>query len=107
VIGGTKTDMVVWANPDVHVQMWVGAEDRLPRRMRAIFAADPLKLRHDMEFSNWQLDPALPADTFTSAKALAAGRMAFKAPGPPPRGARPITEGRTKAAPPKAPAKSN
>ncbi len=107
VIGGTKTDMLVWANPDVHVQMWIGAEDRLPRRMRAIFAADPLALRHEMEFSNWQLDPALPADTFTSAKALAAGRMAFKAPGPPPRGARPITESRPKAAPAKAPAKSN
>jgi hypothetical protein len=106
VIGGTKTDMVVWANPDVHVQMWIGTDDKLPRRMRATFAADPLQLRHEMEFSNWQLDPVLPADTFTSAKAQAAGRMAFKSPGPPPRGAKPITESKPKAAAPKAPATS-
>jgi hypothetical protein len=97
VVGGTRTDMVVWANPDVFVQIWLGADDKLPRRMRAIFAADPLALRHEMEFSNWQLDPALPADTFTSAKAQSAGRMAFASPGPPPKGARPIAARKPKA----------
>jgi hypothetical protein len=107
VVGGTKTDMVVWANPDVFVQMWIGADDKLPRRMRAIFAADPLALRHELEFSNWQLDPVFPPDTFASAKAQSAGRMAFASPGPPPRGAKPITMGTPKAAAPKAPAKSN
>jgi hypothetical protein len=85
--------------------MWIGADDKLPRRMRAIFAADPLALRHEMEFSNWQLDPTFPPDTFTSAKAQSAGRMAFASPGLPPRGAKPITAG--KAAPAKAPAKAN
>ena len=108
VMGGTKTDMVVWANDDVFVQAWIGADDKLPRRMRAIFAADPLALRHEMEFSNWQLDPVVAPDTFASAKAQTAGRMAFAAPGPPPKGAKPITAGKsTKAAPVKAPAKSN
>ncbi len=108
MMGGTKTDMVVWANDDVFVQAWIGADDKLPRRMRAIFAADPLALRHEMEFSNWQLDPVVAPDTFASTKAQTAGRMAFAAPGPPPKGAKPITEGKsTKAAPVKAPAKSN
>ncbi len=106
IVGGTRTDMVVWANPDVFVQVWLGADDKLPRRMRAVFAADPLALRHEMEFSNWQLDPALPADTFTSAKAQNAGRMAFASPGPPPKGAKPITMGTSKA-PAKAPPKTN
>jgi len=96
--------MVVWANKDVFVQIWIGADDKLPRRMRAVFAADPLKLRHEMELSNWQLDPALPAGTFTSAKAQTAGRMAFASPAPVPRGARPLTAGKPAA---KAPAKSN
>jgi hypothetical protein len=90
----------------VFVQVWLGADDKLPRRMRAVFAADPLALRHEMEFSNWQLDPALPADTFTSAKAQNAGRMAFASPGPPPKGAKPITMGTSKA-PAKAPPKTN
>ncbi|MCC7325658.1 MAG: DUF2092 domain-containing protein [Burkholderiales bacterium] len=107
VMGGTRTDMVVWANPDVFVQMWIGADDKLPRRMRAIFAADPLALRHEMELSNWQLDPALPPDTFTSAAAQSAGRMAFAAPAPPPRGAKPITSGRSTPASGKAPGASD
>jgi hypothetical protein len=108
VVGGTKTDMMVWANDDVFVQIWIGADDKLPRRMRAVFAADPLGLRHDMELSNWQLDPVLAPDTFVSAKAQAAGRMPFKAPGPPPRGAKPIIKGAAPASPPaKAAPKSN
>jgi len=108
VIGGTKTDMIVWASNDVFAQIWIGADDKLPRRMRAIFAADPLGLRHDMELSNWQLDPVVSPDTFASAKAQSAGRMAFKAPGPPPRGAKPIIKGAAPASPPaKAAPKSN
>ena len=108
VVGGTKTDMMVWANDDVFVQIWIGADDKLPRRMRAVFAADPLGLRHDMELSNWQLDPVVAPDTFVSAKAQAAGRMPFKAPGPPPRGAKPIIKGAAPASPPaKAAPKSN
>src|SRR5512141_2954824 len=52
VVGGTKTDMVVWANDDVFLQIWIGVEDKLPRRLRAIFRTDPLELRHEMELSN-------------------------------------------------------
>ena len=108
VVGGTKTDMMVWANDAVFVQIWIGADDKLPRRMRAVFAGDPLGLRHDMELSNWQLDPVVAPDTFVSTKAQAAGRMAFKAPGPPPRGAKPIIKGATPASPPaKAAPKAN
>ena len=56
VVGGTKTDMVAWANDDVFLQIWIGADDKLPRRIRAIYRTDPLDLRHEMELSNWQLD---------------------------------------------------
>jgi hypothetical protein len=102
VIGGTKTDMVAWANNDVFLQIWIGADDKLPRRIRAMYRADPLALRHQVDFSNWQIDPAVPPDTFVSAKAQAAGRMAFAAPAPPPKGVKPLTTGKSKpAAPPK------
>lgn len=109
VVGGVKTDMVAWANNDVFLQVWIGADDRLPRRIRATYRADPLGLRHEMELSNWQLDPVVPADAFASAKAQAAGRMDFAAPKPPPRGAKPLTAGKpaSTAAPAKAPAKTN
>lgn len=97
-VGGTKTDMVVWANNAVHVQAWIGADDKLPRRMRAVFAGDPLGLRHEMELSNWQLDPVVAADAFASQKVHTAGRMVFGAPTPPPKGAKPIIKGAAPAA---------
>ena len=37
IVGGVKTDMVAWANDDVFMQMWVGVDDKLPRRIRAVF----------------------------------------------------------------------
>ncbi len=105
VIGGVKTEMVAWANNDVFLQIWIGADDKLPRRIRAMYRADPLALRHQVDLSNWQLDPVVAPDTFTSAKAQTAGRMAFAAPAPPPKGVKPLTA--NKAAPAKAPAKTN
>src|SRR4029434_1854949 len=55
IVGGTTTDMIAYANEDVFVQMWVGAEDKLPRMLRAVFSQDPARMRHQMELSNWQL----------------------------------------------------
>jgi hypothetical protein len=108
VVGGVKTDMVAWANDDVFMQIWIGAEDKLPRRIRAVFRADPLRLRHELELSNWQLDPAVPPETFASQKAQSAGRMAFAAPAPPPRGVKPVAIGKSaKAAKTPAAPKSN
>ena len=104
-VGGIKTDMVAWANDDVFLQIWIGADDKLPRRVRATFRADPLRLRHELELTNWRLDPALSPETFTSASAQSAGRMAFAAPSPPPRGVKPLTG--AKSAPVKAKAAAN
>ena len=80
VVGGVKTDMVAWANKDVFLQIWIGVDDKLPRRVRAIYAADPLQLRNELELSNWQLDAAIAPDAFVSAKAQAAPRMEFVRP---------------------------
>lgn len=109
VIGGTKTDMVAWASNDVHLQMWIGADDQLPRRIRAMFSTDPLRLRHQVDFADWRLDAAVAPETFASAKAQAAGRMAFAAPAPPPKGVKPLTAGTPAPAKAtaKAPAKTN
>jgi len=90
-VGGTTTDMVAYAGDGVFVQVWIGAEDKLPRRARAMFRKDPLRLRHQVDFSGWQLDGTLPAGTFTSERAAKANRIPFAHPdpGPPPDAARP------------------
>src|SRR4029450_2122930 len=69
VVGGTTTDMVAIVNHWVFEQIWIGADDKLPRKVRATFLADPARLRHEIAFSQWQLDPAVPAGGFGSARA--------------------------------------
>ena len=80
VVGGTTTDMVAIVNNWVFEQIWIGADDKLPRKVRATFLADPARLRHEMELSNWQLDPTVPADAFASSSATSATRIAFTRP---------------------------
>jgi hypothetical protein len=94
VVGGTTTDMVVYAAHGVFVQMWIGAADRLPRRARAMFRKDPLRLRHQVDFSDWKLDVTVPAGAFASARAAAAKRIPFAHPdpGPGPGAAPPAAE---------------
>jgi hypothetical protein len=79
-VGGVPTEALAWATNDVFIQMWIGTEDKLPRRIRAMFANDPLKLRHDMQLSNWQIDPSHAPETFASAKAKGAQPMGFAKP---------------------------
>ncbi len=79
-VGGVKTDMVAWANDDVFLQIWIGVDDKLPRRIRALFRTDPLELRHEMDLSNWQLDGPIAQDAFASQKAQAAKHIAFSSP---------------------------
>ena len=87
-VGGVPTEAVAWATNDVFIQMWVGTEDKLPRRIRAMFANDPLKLRNDMQLSNWQVDLSHAEGTFASPKAQGAQRIPFAKPvaAPPPAG---------------------
>ena len=97
VVAGTTTDMVAYVTGDVFVQIWIGADDKLPRRIYAIYLNDHARLRHVLELSNWQLDNAIPADAFVPADAAGAARIAFARPDAsdapemkPPSGTRPI-----------------
>ncbi len=92
VVGGTTTDMVAYDTGGVFVEIWIGTEDKLPRMLRAVYEDDPLRLRHQLELSNWKIDPTLPADVFGSAKATAAKHIKFArpdAPLPPPGNTKP------------------
>jgi hypothetical protein len=80
VVGGTTTDMIAYDTGGVFVEIWIGAEDKLPRMLRAIFADDPQKLRHRLELSNWHIDPNVTADFFTSEKATNAKHIKFARP---------------------------
>jgi hypothetical protein len=80
VVGGTTTDMVAYANNNVFLQVWIGTEDKLPRMIRGVYRSDKAHLRHQLEFSNWQLDVAVPEDAFASKSAGSAKPIAFAHP---------------------------
>ena len=61
------------------VQMWIGAEDKLPRMLRAVWN-DPAQLRHQMECRTGGSIP-VPADAFASGKAEGDAHS-VRAPGP-------------------------
>src|SRR5207249_3441757 len=82
VVGGTTTDMVAYIDHGVFIQAWIGAGDKLPRLLHAVYLDDPERLRHTLVLSDWQLDAAVPPDTFTSAKAASANPMPFAHPHP-------------------------
>src|SRR5258705_13518188 len=75
IVGGTTTDIVAYVTGDVFVQIWIGAADKLPRRVYAVYLTDRARLRHVLELSNWELDGPVPAAAFVSAKAASAHRI--------------------------------
>jgi hypothetical protein len=96
VVGGTTTDMVAYANNDVFIQIWIGAEDKLPRRLRGVYRTDPARLRHQMELLDWQLDITVPAEAFAATRAANANPISFAHPNPKPApGAKPPAKVKT------------
>ena len=80
MVGGTKTEMLAWANPR-------GIPADLDRRRRQTAAPSargiqrrPAGLRHELDLSNWQIDAEISADAFTSEKAKSAPPMKFDRP---------------------------
>lgn len=81
VVGGVTTDIVVLVGRFVHVQLWIGSEDKLPRMALAIFLEDPARYRHAVQLSDWKLDPPLAADAFTFTPPADTVRIPFAPPG--------------------------
>lgn len=100
VVAGITTDIVAYAGDGVFAQVWIGAEDKLPRLVRAIYLDDPDHLRHELAITDWKLDEAVPADTFAPpGSAATAKHIPFEA-------ARPQQPANAKPVPKAKPAKS-
>src|SRR5277367_369797 len=84
VIGGVTTDIVAYVTNRVFVQAWIGADDKLPRILRAIYLDDKLQQRHILVLSNWKLNPDVQPDVFGTPAAASAKHIKFAHPGAPP-----------------------
>ncbi|MBP0595753.1 DUF2092 domain-containing protein [Paraburkholderia sp. LEh10] len=80
LVDDTTTDMVAYVTGDVFVQAWIGTEDKLPRRIYAVYLNDPARLRHVLALTHWELDPALPANAFVPSDTSGAAPIAFERP---------------------------
>jgi hypothetical protein len=83
VIGGVTTDIVAYITNGVFIQAWIGADDKLPRILRAIYLDDKLQQRHILAMSNWKLDPEVSPDVFGTPAAASAKHIKFDNPSPP------------------------
>ncbi len=64
LVGGTTTDVLSISDEHVHLQIWIGAEDRLPRLVWATAADSSDKPRHMAQFSDWRLDGEVDGGSF-------------------------------------------
>ena len=80
IVGGTTTDIVAYESGGGFIEAWIGAEDKLPRLIRAIYVDDPSQSRHNLVLTNWQLDMPVPTDAFSTSKAGSAKRIPFASP---------------------------
>jgi hypothetical protein len=79
-VGGTLTDMVAIASDTVQAEIWIGANDHLPRMIRAVFPQEPGNKRYETDFSNWRLNAAVAPNDFASPRADKAPRVPFRRP---------------------------
>ena len=107
IVAGITTDIVAFAGDGIFAEMWVGAEDKLPRVIHAIYLDDPDHLRHNLMLSDWKLDSSVSDDFFTTSRASTAKRIEFAHPHPETGpGAKPTRKTPAPTTPP-APAKTN
>lgn len=81
IVGGVTTDIVAFLSEGVFAQMWIGAEDKLPRLVHAIYLDDPDQLRHNLILSDWKLDEPVADDVFGTSRGTGAKSIPFAHPG--------------------------
>ena len=80
VVGGTRTDMVAIANDVLQAEFWIGADDHLPRMIRATFFDEPGNYRHVVASRTRRLNPTIAPGTFAATRAAGARRIEFARP---------------------------
>lgn len=81
-LAGETTDVVTYSDDNVSVQMWVGIEDKLPRRLQTVYLDDPNRVRRSVAFSDWKIDAPIRPEVFTSLKPGGADHLDVREPRP-------------------------
>jgi hypothetical protein len=86
VVGGTTTNMVAIAGDGLQAELWIGANDHLPRMIRVTYPNEPAHAHYQTDYSDWQLGAPADATAFKSDRASTAAHIGFQPPplSPPP-----------------------
>jgi hypothetical protein len=82
-IDGVKTEHLALRSPGVDWEIWIGAEDKLPRLVQAKYVDLGKAPTITTRFSDWSLNAQIPAATFTLEKAAGAQQIEFVRPAAP------------------------
>jgi hypothetical protein len=80
LVGGTTTDVLSISDENVHLQIWIGAEDKLPRLIWATDASSADKPRHMVEFSDWKLNGDVAGESFAPKRTATTKEIPFARP---------------------------
>jgi hypothetical protein len=81
IIGGATTDMVAVAADNMQGELWIGANDHLPRLIRVVYPHEPAHALYQTEYSDWHLVDSVEPATFASERAAKGKPMNFAPPG--------------------------
>jgi len=76
--GDQKTEHVVLASPELQLELWIDPATDLPARAAVIYTDHPLRPHFAVEYSDWKIDPALPASTFALPRPAGGKDVGFK-----------------------------
>ncbi|HRF06581.1 DUF2092 domain-containing protein [Accumulibacter sp.] len=82
-IAGVTTDHLAFTAPGVDWELWIGAQDKLPRLAVASYRSGERQPVFTVEFSDWKLNAPLPAQTFEVRIPKDAIKLEFKRTGLP------------------------
>jgi hypothetical protein len=80
LVGGTTTDVLSISDENVHLQIWIGADDKLPRLIWATDASSADKPRHIVEFSDWKLNGDVAGESFAPKRTATTKEIPFARP---------------------------
>ncbi len=79
-LDGVKTEHLALRSPGVDWEIWIGAEDRLPRLVQAKYIDLGKAPTITTRFHDWNLSPQIPAATFRLEKPAGAQRIEYVKP---------------------------
>lgn len=77
-VGGVPTTHLAFAKPGMAWELWIGADDHLPRRLDVTYTGVEGRPTASVTFADWKLNPDITADRFSFTPPPDAARIEFR-----------------------------